>query len=420
MDCFKNNGKALDAVEKGVMVTENDLTNRSVGIGGRPDRDGHVTLDACIMDERSRCGAVAFVENYKHPIQIARKVMETTQHVLLVGEGAEDFAAGLGYPKVQSPIPEVQKDYEKWREENADLFKKPEINHENHDTIGMIAMDSEGNFSGACTTSGWAYKMHGRVGDSPIIGAGLFIDNEVGAATATGLGEAIIRIAGAHTVVECMRHGMSAQEACEEAVNRIIAKHEDLTGLQVGFWLLIEKETKVLIRFMRASITQFKIQTTRQRLSMLDTTGSGKMKILFFLFLSFQCFSQSNRTVLTWSIFHPVKSSWFLLGEKGSVQSKLHEIGELPDPFFEENEALYLWVEQHPWHFQATLFVTADQLKTEYVDLVLPQVDTYSSIFVNGTKVGETDNAFKPFRFSIQSILKQGSNTISVYFLHRQ
>ncbi len=238
---LKENGKSLDAVEKGVMVTENDMTNRSVGIGGRPDRDGHVTLDACIMDEKSRCGAVAFVENYKHPIQIARKVMETTQHVMLVGEGAEDFAANLGYPRVDSPIPEVKAEYEAWKEKNKELFKKPEINHENHDTIGMIAIDSQGNLSGACTTSGWAYKMHGRVGDSPIIGAGLFIDNEVGAATATGLGEAIIRIAGAHTVVECMRHGMSPQEACEEAVQRIISKHDDLTGLQVGF-LAMDKE----------------------------------------------------------------------------------------------------------------------------------------------------------------------------------
>jgi N4-(beta-N-acetylglucosaminyl)-L-asparaginase len=226
------------------MVTENDLTNRSVGIGGRPDREGHVTLDACIMDERSRCGAVGFVEGFKHPVEIARKVMEETQHVMLVGEGAEKFASESGFPKVDSPLPEVQADYEKWREENADQFKKPEINSENHDTIGMIALDADGNLSGACTTSGWAYKMRGRIGDSPIIGAGLYVDNEVGAATATGLGEAVIRIAGSHTVVECMRHGMSPQEACEEAVKRIIDKHEDLTGLQVGF-LALDKSGRI-------------------------------------------------------------------------------------------------------------------------------------------------------------------------------
>ena len=169
-------GSALDAVEKGVMVTEADLTNRSVGVGGRPDRDGHVTLDACIMSGDSRCGSVAFLEGIAHPINVARAVMERTQHVMLVGAGAKKYALELGFETAQMPIPEVQKDYEKWREENKDLFKKPEINHENHDTIGMIAMDAKGQLAGACTTSGWAYKMHGRVGDSPIIGAGLFVD----------------------------------------------------------------------------------------------------------------------------------------------------------------------------------------------------------------------------------------------------
>ncbi|MEN9699315.1 MAG: hypothetical protein RLZZ301_513 [Bacteroidota bacterium] len=232
---LSNGGSALDAVEKGVMVTEADLSNRSVGVGGRPDRDGHVTLDACIMDYRSRCGSVAFLEGIAHPIQVARAVMERTQHVMLVGEGAKQFALAQGFETAKMPIPEVKKDYEQWRKENKDLFKKPEINHENHDTIGMIAMDADGHFAGACTTSGWAYKMHGRVGDSPIIGAGLFIDQEVGAATSTGLGEAIIRVAGSHTVVELMRQGYSPEAACKEACMRIISKHEDLTGLQCGF-----------------------------------------------------------------------------------------------------------------------------------------------------------------------------------------
>lgn len=237
-EILSKGGRALDAVEAGVMVTEVDLTNRSVGIGGRPDRDGHVTLDACIMDERSRCGSVAFVEGFKHPISIARTVMEKTQHVMLVGEGAEEFAALYGFEKSKTPLPEVKKEYKQWKKENSALFEKPEINHENHDTIGMIALDAHGNLSGACTTSGWAYKLHGRVGDSPIIGAGLFVDNEVGAAVATGLGEAIIRIAGSHTVVELMRHGRTPLEACKEAVERIIAKHDDLTGLQCGFLAL--------------------------------------------------------------------------------------------------------------------------------------------------------------------------------------
>jgi N4-(beta-N-acetylglucosaminyl)-L-asparaginase len=237
-EILSKGGNALDAVEKAARVTESDRTNRSVGISGRPDRDGHVTLDACIMNHKSKCGAVGFVEGYEHPISIARSVMENTQHVMLVGEGAEDYANWMGFKKIKSPIKEVKKDYKEWKKENKALFEKPEINNENHDTIGIIALDEEGNLSGSCTTSGWAYKLHGRLGDSPIIGAGLFVDNEVGAAVATGLGEAIIRIAGSHTVVELMRNGMSPQDACKAAVERIISKHDDLTGLQCGFLAL--------------------------------------------------------------------------------------------------------------------------------------------------------------------------------------
>jgi isoaspartyl peptidase/L-asparaginase-like protein (Ntn-hydrolase superfamily) len=233
-------GKSIDAVEKGLRVTESDLSNRSVGIGGRPDAQGHVTLDACIMDEKSRCGSVAFLEGIDHPISVARKVMEDTQHVMLVGEGAKEFALSKGFGKIKTPLPEVKKDYKKWKKEQEALAKKPAINVENHDTIGMLAIDSFGNISGACTTSGWAYKMHGRIGDSPIIGAGLFIDNEVGGAVATGLGEAIIRVAGSHTVVELMRQGNSPEEACKLAVERIISKHENMEGLQCGF-LAIDK-----------------------------------------------------------------------------------------------------------------------------------------------------------------------------------
>jgi N4-(beta-N-acetylglucosaminyl)-L-asparaginase len=243
-EVLSKGGSAVDAVEKGVRVTEADLTNRSVGIGGRPDRDGHVTLDACIMDEKSRCGAVAFMEGIAHPISVARAVMESTQHVMLVGEGAEKFAIENGFEQAKMPIPEVKKDWQEWKKENKDLFKKPTINHENHDTIGMIAMDAKGNLSGACTTSGWAYKMHGRVGDSPIIGAGLFVDNEVGAATSTGLGEAIIRVSGSSMVVELMRHGYTPLDACKEVVNRIIKKHSDLSNLQCGF-IAIDKKGNI-------------------------------------------------------------------------------------------------------------------------------------------------------------------------------
>ena len=232
---LSNGGKSIDAVEAGVKITEADITNRSVGIGGRPDREGHVTLDACIMDENSKCGSVACIEGIKHPISVARAVMERTPHVMLVGEGARDFAIEQGFEKYKTPIKEVKKDWKEWKKENKELLKKPRINHENHDTIGMLALDEFGNISGSCTTSGWAYKMHGRVGDSPIIGAGLFIDNEIGGACATGMGEAIIRIAGSHTVVELMRQGKSPQDACRLAVERIISKHDDVTGLQCGF-----------------------------------------------------------------------------------------------------------------------------------------------------------------------------------------
>ena len=232
---LSENGHALDAVEMGVRVTESDSSNQSVGLGGRPDRDGKVTLDACIMNHKNECGAVAFLENIENPISVARKVMEDTKHVLLAGRGAFDFAIKKGFPKKNLLTDKSKKEWKKWLVKSK---YKPVINIENHDTIGMLALDSYGNLSGACTTSGLAYKMHGRVGDSPIIGAGLFVDNEVGAACATGVGEAVIRIAGSAIVVELMRNGKTPQEACQEAVERIISKHKNITGLQVGFLAL--------------------------------------------------------------------------------------------------------------------------------------------------------------------------------------
>lgn len=231
---LENGGAALDAVQKGVAVTESDMNNRSVGLAGRPDRDGHVTLDACIMDHDSRCGSVAFLEDIQHPIDVARAIMDKTPHVMLVGEGAQKWALENGFAKVdfEVPIPEVQKDYENW------LIKseyKTGVNVENHDTIGMLALDASGRIAGACTTSGMAYKIRGRVGDSPIIGAGLFIDGDVGGATATGVGEAMIRTAGASAVVESMRRGASPEEACYDIVQRILKKHPGVEGMQVGF-----------------------------------------------------------------------------------------------------------------------------------------------------------------------------------------
>ncbi|MFN4364331.1 isoaspartyl peptidase/L-asparaginase family protein [Chryseobacterium hispalense] len=235
-------GRALDAVEKGVRLVENDPEERSVGYGGRPDRDGRVTLDACIMDENYNIGSVACLEDIKNPISVARAVMEKTPHVMLVGDGALQFAVSQGFKKENILTPESEKEWKEWLKDSK---YQPIVNIENHDTIGMIALDANGNLSGACTTSGMAFKMHGRVGDSPIIGAGLFVDNEVGAATATGHGEEVIRTVGTHLVVELMRQGRTPQQACKEAVERIVKitqrRNKNLKDIQVGFIALNKK-----------------------------------------------------------------------------------------------------------------------------------------------------------------------------------
>ena len=238
-------GRALDAVEAGVQVPEADPADQSVGYGGLPDRDGKVTLDACIMDENGSCGAVMFLEGILHPIKIARLVMEKTPHVLLVGEGALQFALTNGYKIENLLTPESEKAWKEWlKTSHYDPMTIPKLLQQksepgqinNHDTIGMLALDAAGNLSGACTTSGMAFKMRGRVGDSPIIGAGLYVDNEVGAATSTGVGEEVIRICGSHTVVELMRQGMSPELACKRTVERIVKKRgEKARELQVGF-----------------------------------------------------------------------------------------------------------------------------------------------------------------------------------------
>lgn len=236
-----NDGRSdiLDAVEEGVKVTERDLSNLSVGLQGLPDREGIVTLDASIMKGDGSCGSVSFVRQIRHPITLARKVMEKTPHVMLSGEGAKQFALAEGMPLENETLsPAAKSNYEEWKKKSE---YKPIINVENHDTIGMIGLDENGKMAGSCTTSGLAYKMHGRVGDSPIIGAGLFVDEEVGAATATGLGEAIIRICGSFLIVELMRQGRNPQEACEEAVRRLMAKNENIQDIQVGF-LAFNKE----------------------------------------------------------------------------------------------------------------------------------------------------------------------------------
>ncbi|NNF39603.1 MAG: N(4)-(beta-N-acetylglucosaminyl)-L-asparaginase [Gemmatimonadetes bacterium] len=231
---LESGGRALDAVEAGVRVPEADPAITSVGYGGAPDRDGHVTLDACIMDETGRCGSVAFLREILHPISVARRVMEETPHVMLVGAGALDFAVAQGFERQNLLTPQAEANWLRWREENG-ATTPPPINAENHDTIGMLTLDRDGRMAGACTTSGAAYKYHGRVGDSPIIGAGLYVDPEVGGATATGWGEAVIRAVGCFLVVELMRQGHSPQEACRLAVERVIAKNPDWESIQVGF-----------------------------------------------------------------------------------------------------------------------------------------------------------------------------------------
>lgn len=231
-EVLSKGGTALDAVEQGVMVEEADLSNQTVGKGGRPDREGYVTLDACIMDAAGNCGAVVYLKNITHPIQVARKVMEETPHVMLAGTGAEQFAYEMGFKKENLLTPQSKADWEAWKVTSQ---YKPIINIENHDTIGMLALDKNGDISGACTTSGMAYKMAGRVGDSPLIGAGLFVDNEIGAATATGVGEEVVKTVGSFLIVELMRQGMTPQEACEEAVGRIVKKNPHYKDFQVGF-----------------------------------------------------------------------------------------------------------------------------------------------------------------------------------------
>ena len=232
-------GKALDAVENGVKVTEDEI-NCCVGLSGNPDRDGHVTLDASIMDHEFNCGSVAFLERIKHPISVARRVMEKTPHVMLVGDGALRFALENGFKKINLLTDESKRRWEEWKKTSK--YETP-VNIENHDTIGMLAIDSSGNISGSCTTSGMAFKMHGRVGDSPIIGGGLFVDNEVGGAVATGVGELVMRTCGTFLVVENMRRGMSPEKACKAAVDRIIAKHPSVADTQVGF-LALRKDGK--------------------------------------------------------------------------------------------------------------------------------------------------------------------------------
>ncbi len=232
-EVLKNGGRALDAVEAGARIPEADPNDMSVGYGGLPDREGKVTLDACIMDEFGNAGSVAFLQHIMHPISVARMVMEKTPHVMLSGDGALDFALQNGFIKENLLTPQAEK---AWRDWLVKSEYKPKPNWEQHDTIGIVAQDAQGRLAGACTTSGMAFKMHGRIGDSPVIGAGMFCDNEVGTVACTGLGEMVLRTLGSFLVVEEMRRGKHPEKAIIAALRRIAAKYpEQAKEHQIGF-----------------------------------------------------------------------------------------------------------------------------------------------------------------------------------------
>jgi len=234
---LQKNGSALDAVEAVARVPEADPDNTTVGYGGYPDRDGHVTLDACIMDEKGNAGSVTFLEGIMHPISVARAVMEKTPHVMLSGDGAFQFAVSQGFKKENLLTEKSKQAWEEWKKQAK---YEPKVNIERHDTIGILALGNKGEISGACSTSGVAFKMYGRVGDSPVPGAGMFCDNETGGACATGVGEFVLKTLGSFLIVELMRAGKTPQQACEEAIKRIVKRY-NYKEIQVGYLAVNKK-----------------------------------------------------------------------------------------------------------------------------------------------------------------------------------
>lgn len=243
-DVRRRGGTAVDMVEAGARVPEADPTNHSVGFGGYPDRDGHVTLDAVIMDQAGNVGAVCALEDIVHAVSVARAVMEKTPHTMLVGDGARSFAVDQGFELANLLTPEAEAAWREWlvtadyapraNSENTDWRSTPG-GPGNHDTIGILAVDGQGRLGGACTTSGMAFKMRGRVGDSPLAGAGLWVEPGVGSATATGVGEDVVRVAGSHSVVEAMRAGAAPVDACRQVLERLVRlRGTALAGHQVA------------------------------------------------------------------------------------------------------------------------------------------------------------------------------------------
>ena len=250
--------KALDAAIKGVAVEENNIKNTTVGKGGAPDRNGNVTLDACVMDSNGDYGAVVCVENITNVAALARKVMEETPHTILAGEGAKQFALEQGFDNEVLLTEDSKKAWNDWKEKPE---YKPIINIENHDTIGMLCIDKDGDIAGACSTSGLSYKMKGRVGDSAIVGSGLFLDNEIGGAVATGLGEEVLKTVGSFLIVELMRQGKSPQQACEEAIMRITSKNKNYKDFQVAY-IAINKAGETGAYCIHKGFSMMKYQNT--------------------------------------------------------------------------------------------------------------------------------------------------------------
>jgi N4-(beta-N-acetylglucosaminyl)-L-asparaginase len=277
---------ALDAALAGAQAVEDDPTVHSVGYGGLANAIGNVQLDACVMDGKTlACGGVAGVENVRHVAALARRVMEKTPHVLLVGEGARLFALQQGFPLDTLNTPESVAQWEKSRPKargakrngsaKRDLAAEGTFPSDSHDTVTVLALDRKGSLGGVCTTSGLAHKLPGRVGDSPIIGAGLYVDDTAGAAGGTGVGEEIIRVTGSFLIVEAIRAGKSPQEACELAAKKInaVAVRRGVHPARVAFLAL---DPKGRIGAACTKSTGFKYAVARGRtVELLDAKEIG-------------------------------------------------------------------------------------------------------------------------------------------------
>ncbi|HIM12371.1 TPA: glycosylasparaginase [Candidatus Poribacteria bacterium] len=232
LENYQRDKSLLDAVEAGIQVTEADVSNASVGIGGIPNADGIVQLDACIMNGPDhQVGSVAAIEGIAHPISVARRVMEKTPHVMLAGDGAQKFALDQGFQRTNLLTQARQEEWKNWQNK-----REKEAHSDAHDTITLLALDKNGDIAGGCSTSGWGYKLPGRVGDSPIIGGGLYVDNQVGAAGCTGKGENCMRYCSSFMVVEFMRSGLDPQSACIAAIKRIAST--DPLGLNLEIYFI--------------------------------------------------------------------------------------------------------------------------------------------------------------------------------------